>query len=90
MHAKQTTELRNSNDPDGNFQRFGLSTKVLNKKKALKAKKQRKFLDSFHIKTNNYGSNNTTNLNNKKYTCFGSKNKTLLPELRESLIKTIK
>lgn len=51
--AKNSTELRDSNDLDGNFHRFNLSTKALNKKRSLKIKRQKKFLQKFYLKNGN-------------------------------------
>jgi len=99
MKAKQTTEFRDSNDPDGNFQRFGLSTKVLNKKRALKAKRQRKFLETFHLKSrsSNYLGINSNKIGSKPgypglNTGYPSKNilKNALPELKSTLIRKLK
>jgi len=80
--ARENTDLRDSNDPDGNYQRFNLSTKVLNKKRALKAKRHKRFLEKYYIKTKN----TCNNLNKGN----GSKIATSLPNLRTHLTKKIK
>jgi len=82
--AKESTELCDSNDPECNFQRFGLTSKALNKKRVLKSKRQRKFLEKFHIRTRN--KNEQFNLNNN----FGSKSSMVLPELKNCVMKKFK
>ncbi len=50
LKAKENTKIRDSNDPDGNFHRFGLSSKEVSKKRALRVKREKRFLEKFYLK----------------------------------------
>lgn len=79
--SKASTFLRDRNDPDGNFKRFNLSPKFLNKQKTIKSRRQRRFMERFHIRNKVRVVNNGIGCNNPKFQ---------LPQLKETLVKKLK